>query len=104
LNVTALRLIGAACNLSEEDLRRRVAEWRELAGRATAVSPINGGVVLALAADEPIPAVAELVARESECCPFYAFTLRVDGAERRLEIMAGPGGEPAVQGLLGLPS
>jgi hypothetical protein len=47
-------------------------------------------------------AVADLISRESECCPFYTFTLQVDGASRRLEISAGPGGELAVRGLLGL--
>lgn len=98
------RLIGAACSLSEEDLRRRIAEWRELVGRATTVTPTAGGAVLDLAAGEPISAVADLVARESECCPFYTFTLQVDGTQRRLEISAGAGGEPAVQALLGLPS
>jgi hypothetical protein len=99
----AERLLGAACNLSEEDLRRRIAEWRELLRRATTVTPTSAGVTLELAADEPIPAVADLVAREAECCPFYAFTLHVDGPDRRLEVTAGPGGGPAVQALLGLP-
>ena len=96
------RLIGAACTLSDEDLRERVAEWRALRDRATAIEDLEGGVGLTLAAEEPIVGVAGLVARESECCPFYTFALRVDGPGRRLEVTAGQGGEPAVRALLGL--
>lgn len=102
--MTIERMIGAACNLSEEDLRKRVAEWSELRARSTAVTSIAGGVVVELAADEPIPAVADLVAREADCCPFYTFSIRVDGLTRQLEITAGPTGEPAVEALLGIPS
>ncbi|MGH2402265.1 MAG: hypothetical protein ACRDE6_06100 [Candidatus Limnocylindria bacterium] len=96
------RLFGAACTLSEQDLRKRVAEWRALRDRATSVEDLDGGVGLTLAADEPIVGVADLVARESDCCPFYTFDLRVDGPGRRLEVTAGQGGEPAVRALLGL--
>lgn len=98
------RMIGAACTLSEEDLRRRVAEWHALRARTVSVERIEGGVSLELAGDEPLAAVADLAARESECCPFYAFALRVEGTSRRLDVSAGPGGEPAVEGLLGLPA
>ena len=97
------RMIGAACTLAEEDLRRRVAEWHALRARTISVTPIEGGVSLELAADEPLAAVADLAARESECCRFYSFVIRVEGFARRLEVSAGPGGEPAVEGLLGLP-
>jgi MerR family copper efflux transcriptional regulator len=95
-------LIGAACTLAASQLRERLREWRALRDRAGAIEPIVGGARLALSADEPMGAVAELVARESECCTFYTFTLRIDGPTRQLEISAGPGGEPAVSGLLGL--
>lgn len=96
------RMIGAACNLSEEDLRRRVAEWNGLSRRAATVTPLVGGVSLELRADESLPAVADLAARESACCPFYTFVIRIDGPARQLEISAGPGGEPAVNALIGL--
>ncbi len=97
------RLIGAACTLSEEDLRQRMAEWRSLRERAMWVEHLDGGVGLTLAADEPIVGVADLVRRESDCCPFYTFDLRVEGPGRRLEVTTGGGGEPAVRALLGLP-
>ncbi len=96
------RLIGAACTLDAPQLRERLREWRALRDAAGAIEPIVGGARLVLSADEPMGAVADLVARESECCSFYTFTLRIDGPTRQLEISAGPGGEAAVRGLLRL--
>jgi MerR family copper efflux transcriptional regulator len=96
------RLIGACCSLSAEELRPRLASWRALRDRATSIEEMSGGARLQLAAREPIDAVAGLVAAEAECCPFYTFVLRVDGAARQLEISAGIGGEPAVRALIGL--
>jgi hypothetical protein len=95
-------MIGAACNLSEDDLRRRVAEWNGLRRRAAAVTRVVGGVSLELRTDESLSAVADLAAREAACCPFYTFVIRIDGPARQLDISAGPGGEPAVSALLGL--
>jgi MerR family copper efflux transcriptional regulator len=97
------RLTGAACTLDPALLPERLREWRELRDRAGAIESIPGGVRLVLPTDEPVGAVADLVARESECCAFYTFTLRVEGATRELKISAGPGGEPALRALLGLP-
>ena len=100
---SADRLMGAACTLDAAEMPARLCEWAELRDRSMATRPINGGVTLSLAATEPIGLVAELVARESECCAFYTFLLRVDGPTRELEISAGDGREVAVQVLLGLP-
>jgi len=101
--VTADRLMGAACTLEAAEMPARLREWADLRDRSTAIRPIVGGVGLSLSPSEPIGAVAELVARESECCAFYTFLLRVDGPTRELEITAGDGREVAVQVLLGLP-
>lgn len=96
------RMMGAACALGTAELRQRLDEWRALRDRATALEPMPGGYRLTFSADQLIDAVVRLSARESECCAFYTFTLRVDGTARQLEISAGTGGEPAVRGLLGL--
>ena len=96
------RLVGAACSLNGEEMRERLTEWRALRDRAVDVDRIDGGVRIALAADEPIGAVADLVATESECCAFYTFALTIDGSARSLDISAGPQGEPAVRALIGL--
>jgi hypothetical protein len=98
------RLIGAACTLNSVDMRERLAEWRGLRDRATAIDPLPGGARLTLDGAEPVAPIADLLSRESECCSFYTFTLRVDGPTRQLDISAGAGGEPAIHALLGLQS
>jgi hypothetical protein len=95
--------IGASCTLGAADLPGRVAEWRSLRDRAIAVEAIEGGARLRFAPEEPIDAIARLVALESECCAFYRFTIQVGGSHRELTVDAGPGGAPAVHALLGLP-
>lgn len=96
------RLIGAACTLDSESLRERLREWRGLRDRLTAIEPIPGGARLVLDEAESVAHVADLVSRESDCCPFYRFTLRIDGPTRHLDISAGSGGEPAVLSLIGV--
>jgi hypothetical protein len=96
------RLIGAGCTLGSAEMPGRMREWAELRDRSTGVRQITGGVAISLAAAEPVGDVAELAARESECCPFYAFQIRIDGPTRELEITAGAGREIAVQALLGI--
>jgi hypothetical protein len=95
-------LIGAGCTLDATQMPIRVREWAELRDRSTSIRAIDGGVAIGLAADEPIDRVADLAARESECCAFYTFVLRIEGGKRELEISAGEGREIAVQVLLGL--
>ena len=96
------RLIGACCTLNSDQMRERIREWRGLRDRATVIESGAGGVRLAFASAEPVAPIADLVTRESECCAFYTFTLRVDGPTRQLDISAGTGGEPAVRALIGL--
>jgi hypothetical protein len=96
------RLIGAGCTLGSADMKVRLREWAELRDRSTGIRDVDGGVAIGLAGDEPLDRVADLAARESECCAFYTFLLRIDGETRELEISAGEGREIAVRVLLGL--
>jgi hypothetical protein len=96
------RLMGAACTLDAAEMPARLREWAALRDRSTGIRPITGGVSISLDASEPIDRVADLAARESECCAFYTFLLRIDGPTRELEITAGAGREIAVQVLLGI--
>ena len=96
-------MVGAACNLSAEDLRERLAAWRALRDEAVAVDATGDAMRLRFGVEQPMTDVARLVGLESECCPFYHFTIRVEGAHRSLEVDAGPGRLPAVRALLGLP-
>ena len=81
-------------------MKERIAEWVALRDRCSEIRQTPDGTALTLSADEPLDAVASLVARESECCGFYRFSLHVAGGTRELEIDAGPGGHPAVAALL----
>lgn len=96
------RLLGAGCTLSAAEMPARLKEWAELRDRSMGITPIEGGVSLALSASEPMSTVADLIARESECCAFYTFVLRIDGPARELRVSAGTGREIAVQALLGI--
>jgi hypothetical protein len=96
------RLLGAACTLDATEMPARLREWAALRDRSTGIRPIPGGVVISFAPAELVDHVADLMARESQCCAFYTFVLRVEGPTRELEISAGPGREIAVRTLLGL--
>ena len=93
-------LDGAACSLSGDELRERLEEWQALRDRAVQVELSEDGALLRLASNEPIASVADLIARESECCAFYRFDLRVAGPERLLTIATVPGAEAAIPALL----
>ena len=82
-------------------MKERIGEWVALRNRCIDVRRTPDGAVLILSVDEPLDAVAGLVARESECCGFYRFSLRVGGT-RELKIEAGPGGAEAVKALLSI--
>lgn len=95
-------LIGASCSLSDEDVRVRLREWAALRDRALAIEVVASELSLTFPDTEPLEAVADLVERESECCPFYTFSIQVAGPSRRLVVSAGPSGEPAIRALLSL--
>jgi hypothetical protein len=96
------RLLGASCTLDAAEMPARLREWAALRDRSTGIRAINGGVLISLGPDEPIDQVADLAAREAECCAFYTFLLRVEGRTRELEITAGAGREIAVRTLLAI--
>jgi len=96
------QLLGAACTLDAAEMPGRLREWAALRDRSIGIREIPGGVALDLDAEEPIDRVTSLVAHESDCCPFYMFTVRVEGPLRELQITAGEGREIAVRTLLGI--
>lgn len=94
--------VGACCTLGTAELRERLTAWRNLRDRAEQIEQLENGVRLQLLADEPMDALAHLVALESECCAFYRFTIEIAGTSRVLAVDAGPGGGEAVAALLGI--
>jgi len=99
---TADQFKRAACTLGPGAMKERLGAWLALITRSTDVRRTPEGAVLSLATDEPLDAVTELMALESECCAFYRFSLAVSGPARELEIDAGPNGHLAVEALLSM--
>lgn len=95
------RAIGASCSLDDAARLDRTRDWRSLRERSS-IHVIPRGLRLTFDEDHSMFAVADLAQRESECCPFYEFTVHVSGDERYLDITAGPRGDDAVRALLGL--
>jgi len=96
--------LSASCTLAPGEMYARIAEWLALRDRCGEVRPTPTGAVLVLAVDESLDGVANLVDRESQCCGFYQFAIRIGGASRELEIDAGPDGRPAIDALLSIAS
>lgn len=96
------RMVGASCRYGAEDVRKRLREWSALKTAASDITDGGDEVSMALPPDLPMTGVVDLLERESDCCPFYTFDLRIDGPVRRLTISAGEGGGPAARALLGL--
>ncbi len=77
-----------ACSLTDGELDGRIEEWQRLAGSATERMTIEAGVQLTFAAIDR-RALADLIEREHECCPFLSFTTRLTPTGTALEI-TGP--------------
>ena len=75
-----------ACSLTSGEFRERAAQWRRiLSGAQRRV--IDRGVEVSVPADRA-GQLAVLCVAEQECCPFFEFALRLDGASARLEVRA----------------
>src|SRR5712691_151916 len=95
--------IPIACTLPASELVDRRGEWSETLARATTRVLRDTGAHLTFAADPRVAAeLAELVAREADCCAFFTFMLTITHDEIALDVGAPPEGIELVKGLLGL--
>jgi MerR family transcriptional regulator, copper efflux regulator len=90
-----------ACTLTGEDQDHRLGDWHRLFAQAVACEPAEDGVRAVLPAALAGPA-AELAAAEQRCCPFFRFTLVLDGGMVQLTVQALPEAAPFLAGLTGL--
>jgi MerR family transcriptional regulator, copper efflux regulator len=89
-----------ACTLSGADQADRAAAWRAVVSDGAAAMDERGARVrLARHAE---PELRELIAAESECCPFLEFDLRHDGAGLRLRVSGPAEARPIIAALVGL--
>jgi hypothetical protein len=93
---------AVACSLSQADLTRRAARWRELAERALEqVSATSLGQRLTFRAGQGVAdELEELAALERGCCAFATWSVDRAGGQLILDISAtGPEGAEAVHAL-----
>src|SRR5918996_6598737 len=88
-----------ACTLSAEDRAAQIAAARELGERALVDLEVSGRRAL-LRFHGKRERIDDLVAAESECCPFFEFATTGGGGDIELEIRAPEGGEPLLRGLV----
>ncbi|MGI8758923.1 MAG: hypothetical protein ACR2K0_06410 [Acidimicrobiales bacterium] len=77
-----------ACSLEAEHRGDRTAEWQVVLDRVVEREQIDGGVRLQFGDPGLAATIADLAAREHECCPFFGFVLRIGAAGLCLEVDA----------------
>src|SRR5690242_16576288 len=81
--------IPIACTLSADAQMDRVDEWRRIKSKAVSAELTDVGACLTFALDAAIARdVAELMAREIECCAFFTFSLTATADQLVLTIAA----------------
>lgn len=94
--------IPIACALGEDAQRHRAEEWATLVAEAVARTTVDGGARLTFAADPATAArVADLAAREQQCCPFLDLTLQLADGGLLLSVVAPPDARAVIDALLG---
>ena len=88
-----------ACSLGASELSGRVEDWQALLVHVRGRVPVDGGVRLEFGEEASVADVARLVAAEQSCCPFFAFTITVDGRGLALEVRAPAEAGPLVDDL-----
>jgi hypothetical protein len=79
--------IPIACSLSTDDMGDRLQEWEALLARASSREPTEPGYRLIFARDaELASALADLAAREIECCPFFTFVVTMTNDRLQFDV------------------
>jgi hypothetical protein len=89
--------IPIACTLSADDRESRRGEWVAMIGRATSRHEHQLTFPRAVAVE-----LADLIAREVDCCAFFTFTMTVNHNDVVLDVTAPPEAEELVTALVQL--
>ena len=96
--------VPIACTLNADEVALRLAEWEAVL--STVVESIDyqesGATLTLLRGSEPLLTITDLAEREKACCPFFLFSIELDGVEARLQIDIPAGAEAILTGLLAL--
>jgi len=90
-----------ACSIPITEVGNRTLDLHDLLSRARSTERIDGGVIMrfepGLAGD-----VADLVAKEAQCCGFLSMTTETSDSELRLVVTSDdPAGAQAIEAFLG---
>jgi len=89
--------IPIACTLPAEQLPDRLADWRDVVGRATR----REGATLHFDADPELAArIGALAAAEQTCCAFFTFAITIGADGTTLTVTAPEEAAPLVDALL----
>jgi hypothetical protein len=92
--------IPIACSLPADDMGDRLHEWQALLGKASAREPTPAGHRLTFARDAELArALADLAAREIECCPFFTFAIRLTNDALQFDVEVPPEARELVDSL-----
>lgn len=81
-----------ACSLDAAGYDDRITEWRAF-GRSSVTATDHVGTVARFKladGDSVLATAASLAQREKECCPFFAFSIELEPAERWLKASVPP--------------
>jgi hypothetical protein len=94
--------IPIACSLSADDMGDRMEQWRAAVAQATTREATPEGYRLRFASDPAFAGrLAELAAREVECCAFFTFAVTVATDGLALEVLAPADARPMLDDLFG---
>jgi MerR family transcriptional regulator, copper efflux regulator len=92
--------IPIACSLSAEDQTQRAGEFAAVAAKVTGRESTADGVRLRFPSEPGFAErLADLTAREKECCPFFDFRITTIDGEVVLDVGAPPDARPIVERL-----
>jgi hypothetical protein len=83
----------------------QVSEWANVLNGVTARAKIPNGIILHFPARAEVAAqLADLMVREHDCCPFFAFSLDLDRGDLALSVSAPPLAQDMLTAVFGDPA
>jgi hypothetical protein len=96
--------VPIVCTLTADAAVDRVGEWRTFL--STVVQSFekssNQATLTLLGGSDTLVRMIDLAERETACCPFFQFSVEIDGIETRLRVEVPIEAEPVLHELLAL--